>query len=104
MQRAERSVIGIPVRRKWSSRGALICGGLACLLLARLVITLFAVRLDNQVFSMLKIVTTPLTFALNWLDTGQPLHGARLEFSTLVMIIVVGLAGVGLRWRSQEEV
>jgi hypothetical protein len=75
------------------------CGGLAALLLVRLVVQLFAARPDNAVFAAARMITAPLVAPLAPLDAGQPHFGAVLEWSTLALlllmiIIIVVLAGV----------
>ena len=81
---------------------AYILGGLTALLLARLVLKLFAARPDNPIFADLFAITTPLS-ALAALDAGQPRFGAVLEFSTLALIVLLLVAGLLLRrlWQSR---
>jgi len=74
----------------------LILGGLAALLLARLVLRLVAARPDNPVFAALFAITTP-PHALAALDAGQPRFGAVLEFSTLALIVLLLLVLALLR-------
>ena len=76
---------------------ASILGGLIALLLARLVLRLFAARPDNPIVAPLLTITTPPRM-LAALDTGQPRFGAVLEFSTLALIILLLIAGLVLRW------
>jgi YggT family protein len=80
--------------------GAML-GGITALLLARLVLKLFAARPDNPVFAAVLTITTPPR-ALALLDTGQPRFGAVLEFSTLALIAILLIAGLLLRrlWQS----
>jgi YggT family protein len=80
--------------------GAML-GGITALLLARLVLKLFAARPDNPVFAAVLAITTPPR-ALALLDAGQPRFGAVLEFSTLALIAILLIAGLLLRrlWQS----
>ena len=66
-----------------------LCGLLEGLLAARLIVRLFAGRPDNPVFDALLRVTEPLRVILAFLDAGQPRLGSSLEYSTLVMLIVL---------------
>ena len=79
-----------------------ILGGITALLLARLVLRLFAARLDNPIFAAVLALTTPPR-ALTALDAGQPRFGAVLEFSTLALIVILLIAGLLLRrlWHSR---
>jgi YggT family protein len=81
---------------------AYILGGLTALLLARLVLRLFAARPDNPIFAALFAITTPLR-ALAALDAGQPRFGAVLEYSTLALIVFLLVAGLLLRWLWQSR-
>jgi len=74
-------------------------GGLAALLLARLVLRLVAARPEHPVFAALMAITTPPRI-LAVLDAGQPRFGAVLEFSTLALIGLLLAAGLLLqRWQ-----
>jgi hypothetical protein len=74
---------------------AYILGGLIAILLARLVLRLFAARPDNPVVGAVFAITTlPMLAAL---DAGQPRFGAVLEFSTLALIVLLLVAGLILR-------
>ena len=79
-----------------------VLGGLTAMLLARLVLRLFAARPDNPIFAALFAITTPLR-ALAALDAGQPRFGAVLEFSTLALIVLLLVAGLVLQrlWQSR---
>jgi len=66
-----------------------LAGALAGLLLARLVARLLAARPDNPAFALLYALTDPLVAPLAFLDQGQPPFGASLEFSTLIMAMIV---------------
>jgi YggT family protein len=81
---------------------AYILGGLIALLLARLILRLFAARPDNPIVGAVLAITTPPRL-LAALDAGQPRFGAVLEFSTLALIAVLLLAGLLLRriWQRQ---
>ena len=72
---------------------ASLLGAAAALLAARLVLRLVAARPDNPVFNVFFTLTTPLP-PLALLDRGQPRFGAVLEFSTLVLLLI--LVAVGL--------
>jgi len=76
---------------------AYLVGALDALLLARLVLRLFAARPDNPVVQVLLGATAPLVLPLAFLDARQPRFGAVLEFSTLVCILLP-LLGVAV-WR-----
>jgi uncharacterized protein YggT (Ycf19 family) len=77
---------------------AYLAGALDALLLARLVLRLFAARPDNPVVQVLLGVTAPLVLPLAFLDARQPRFGAVLEFSTLVCILLLPLLVLAL-WR-----
>jgi hypothetical protein len=77
----------------WRQIIVYITGGVGALLLARLVLRLFAARLDNPFVQALYGVTAPLVAPLAVLDAGQPRFGAVLEYSTLVCILL--LLGIG---------
>jgi YggT family protein len=64
-------------------------GALQGLLLARLVLRLFAARPDNPVVALLFSTTEVLRAPLAFLDAGQPQFGAVLELSTLVLLLVL---------------
>jgi YggT family protein len=66
---------------------AYLLGGAEALLLARLVLRLFAARPDNPVVAALLAITRPIG-VLAFLDAGQPHFGAVLEYSTLVQILL----------------
>ena len=77
---------------------AMALGALATLLLTRLILQLFAARLDNPVFAAVRAVSAPFVAPLAGLDARQPRFGAVLEWSTLALLlltilIIVGLAG-----------
>jgi hypothetical protein len=76
---------------------AYVIGGAAGLLLARLVLRLFAARPDNLFMGVFLDATAPLIAPLAFLDTGQPRYGATLEISTLALIALLALAGVAIR-------
>jgi hypothetical protein len=76
---------------------AYIIGGVEGLLLARLVLRLFAARPDNPFVHIFLDATAPLLAPLAFLDAGQPHYGAMLEISTLALIALVGLAGAIVR-------
>lgn len=66
-----------------------VAGALEALLLARLVARLLAARPDNPAFALLLALTGPMLAPLRALDYDQPPFGAALEFSTLLLAIVV---------------
>jgi uncharacterized protein YggT (Ycf19 family) len=70
-----------------------LLGGASALLLARLVLRLLAARPDNPVFNALFTISAPPRL-LAFLDSEQPRFGATLEFSTLVLLLI--LIAVGL--------
>jgi hypothetical protein len=74
-----------------------IAGIVEALLLARLIVLLFAARPDNPSFALLLRLTAPLRAPLAFLDDGQPAFGAILEYSTLTMALLVPLLGY-LAW------
>lgn len=72
--------------------GTALLGALIALLLARLVLQLFAARPNNAVFAAVRALTAPLIAPFAALDAGQPRFGAVLEFSTLALLmLLVGL-------------
>lgn len=73
-------------------------GLIEALLLARFMLRLFAARPDNPVVSGLTIITTPLVAPLQILDAGQPPFGATLEFSTLVLCLLLPLVWLGAHY------
>jgi YggT family protein len=81
---------------------AYVLGGLTALLLARLLLRLFAARPDNPIIAALFTISMPPR-ALAALDAGQPRFGAVLEFSTLALIVLLLVAGLLLRrfWQSR---
>jgi hypothetical protein len=82
---------------------AYLLGGVAALLMARLVLRLLAARPDNPVVAALFAITTP-PGALAILDAGQPRFGATLDFSTLALILVLVAVALCLRrvWKVRE--
>lgn len=82
----------------WASLFLASCVGIIeALLLARLTVQLFAARPDNPSFAWLLALTEPLRAPLAFLDANQPLFGARLEYATLVLVVLVPLLGY-LAW------
>lgn len=82
-----------------------VAGGLEALLIARLVLKLFAARPDNPVVQALFAVTDRLIWPLAILDAGQPKFGAVLEFSTLVLAVVLPALVLSWgRWRGRVRV
>ncbi|HJZ46299.1 MAG TPA: YggT family protein [Roseiflexaceae bacterium] len=76
-------------------------GGTTALLMARVLLRLFAARPDNPIVAGLFAITAPPP-VLALLDAGQPRFGAVLEFSTLALIGL--LLGVGLLLRRVWQV
>ena len=72
---------------------ASLIGGAAALLVARLVLRLLAARPDNLVFNTLYSLTAPPRL-LAFLDREQPRFGATLEFSTLVLVLILVALGL----------
>lgn len=66
-----------------------VIGAVEALLLARLVLRLFAARPDNPAFSTLFALTWPLVAPFAALDAGQPKFGAVLELSTLALCAII---------------
>jgi hypothetical protein len=81
-----------------------VLGGITALLLARLVLRLFAARPDNPIFAAVFAITAPPR-ALAALDAGQPHFGAVLEFSTLALIVVLLVGTLLLRriWQHNQR-
>jgi hypothetical protein len=73
----------------WDRPIAWLCGALWGLLLARLVLRLFAARPDNAFVAALYNITGPLVAPLAALDAGQPRFGAVLELSTLALVVAL---------------
>lgn len=79
-------------------------GALEALLLARLLARLLAARPDNPTIMLLYALTGPLVAPLRALDYDQPPFGAALEFSTLlVAILVPALAGAIWLWLTRRN-
>jgi YggT family protein len=76
-----------------------LCGIVAGLLFARLIIRLFAARPDNPAFDGLLGLTAPLVAPLAPLDALQPRFGAVLELSTLAALGVLVIALIALARR-----
>ena len=81
---------------------AYVIGGVEGLLLARLVLRLFAARPDNPFVRAFLDTTAPLLAPLAFLDTGQPRYGATLEISTLVLVALLAFAGTAIRMVSRS--
>lgn len=75
---------------------AYLIGAAAALLLARLLLRLFAARPDHLFVQALLGASNPLIAPLGFLDAGQPRFGAVLEFSTLALFLLLILVGVAL--------
>ncbi|GAC1642716.1 MAG: hypothetical protein NVS4B8_12120 [Herpetosiphon sp.] len=68
-------------------------GGLAGVLLVRLVLLLFAARPSNPVVAVWLTLSAPLVWPWTLLDrwAGQPRFGARLELGTLAVLVIIGV-------------
>lgn len=71
---------------------AALAGAVEALLLARLVLRLFAARPDNPFVAGLLGLTQPLVAPLAALDAAQPRFGAALELSTLALSALLPIA------------
>lgn len=74
-----------------------VVGATTALLLARLVLRLFAARPENPAFAALFALTAPLVAGFAALDAGQPRFGATLEYSTLALCLGLMLIVLLLR-------
>lgn len=81
----------------WLRIWAWCVGGVAALLIARVVVRLFALRPAHPSFDLLLHITAPVRAPLAWLDAAQPQFGAVLEISTLVALLI-WLIGGYLGW------
>ena len=82
---------------------AYILGGAIALLLARILLKLFAGRPENPVIGALFALTAPPP-ALLFLDAGQPRFGAVLELSTLALVVLLLVTGFALRfWQRRRR-
>ena len=72
------------------------------LLLARLLLRLFAARPGNLFVRSFLDATAPLLAPLAFLDAGQPHDGAVLEISTLALIALLAVVGVALGMRARR--
>jgi hypothetical protein len=59
---------------------------------------MLAARPDNPAFQALYLLTGPLIWPLRMLDAHQPRFGAVIEWSTLVLVLLVPIVGYSL-WR-----
>jgi hypothetical protein len=75
-----------------------LLGAFEGLLVARLMVRLFAGRPDNPALGALLTITEPLQRWLATLDAAQPRFGATLEYSTLVMLVLLPALAVVI-WR-----
>ncbi len=74
------------------------------LLLARLVARALAARPDNPVIMVLYTVTAPFVRPFDFLNATQPPFGAVLEFSTLLVTLLVPLLALVIwHYRSQHH-
>lgn len=85
-------------RRAWMAHALTVVVGIVeGLLLARLVLRLFAARPDNPAVEVLYAVTWPFVAPLRALDAAQPQYGASLEFATLAVLLLLPLL-TALAW------
>ncbi len=77
-------------------------GLIEALLLVRLISKLFAVRPDQELLQFVLRVTAPLVLPFSLFDQGQPLFGARLEFSTLIVCLLIPVLWIGIIWGSKR--
>lgn len=84
-----------------------ILGAIEALLMARLVARLLAARPENPSIALLYQLTEPLVSILRALDYDQPPFGAALEFSTLLLLLILPLLATlcwyGLTKRNQTN-
>jgi uncharacterized protein YggT (Ycf19 family) len=80
-----------------------LAGAIEGLLLARLVLKLFAARPDNPAFGLLFALTAPLVAPFAALDAAQPRFGAVLEYSTLAAIVVLAALISAAAWRARRR-
>lgn len=80
-------------------------GAIEALLIARLLLRLLAARPDNPAFAALLAVTGVLRAPLAALDAAQPRFGATLEFSTLVLLVLLAaiMLALGLLARRDAQ-
>ncbi|NCC30705.1 MAG: YggT family protein [Chloroflexia bacterium] len=69
----------------------IVAGACEMLLLARLVARVLAARPDNPAITVLYMVTAPFVSPFAFLNATQPPFGAVLEFSTLLVALLVPL-------------
>lgn len=82
--------------RLWTDLFRNIVGLVEALLLIRLIAQLFAVRPDQEALQFVLKLTAPLIMPLSLFDQGQPLFGARLEFSTLALCLFIPILWVAI--------
>lgn len=96
----------MPSRTFGGSFLRLILALLESMLLTRLVLKLFAARPDHPVMQAIVLLSQPFIAPLAWLDAGQPRSGAVLEFSTLVICVLLPMLWLILVrgiWRVEKE-
>jgi apolipoprotein N-acyltransferase len=71
-----------------------LIGVFSALLLGRFVAKALAARPDNPCFVWLYAGTEWLRLPLAWLDAGRPQYGAVIEVSTLLMALLLPVAGL----------
>jgi len=85
-------------RRAWMVHSLTIVAGMVeGLLIARLVLRLFAARPNNPAVQVLYAVTWPVVAPFRALDAAQPRYGASLEFATLTVLVILPLL-TALAW------
>jgi uncharacterized protein YggT (Ycf19 family) len=75
-----------------------LVGAVEALLLARFVARVFAARPDNPAIAALDALSAPLVRPLQLLDAQQPRFGSVIELSTLLLLLLLPMAGY-LLWR-----
>jgi YggT family protein len=66
-----------------------LVGLVEAIYLARFVLRLMAARPDNPVVAGILAISAPARAPLAMLDAGQPQFGAALEFSTLLICVLI---------------
>lgn len=66
-----------------------ICSVLLAILASRVLILLFAARPDNPGVALLLSVSEYLRMPFAWIDTLQPVYGARFERGTVLECVIL---------------
>jgi hypothetical protein len=79
----------------------IVVATLCALLASRVLVLLFAARPDNPGVMAILWLTQILTYPVAWIDTFQPVYGARFERGTLLECVIL----LGVMWylRSDER-